>query len=114
VIAAQEEQVRLLRSRLEQENARLNELSKARDLAATTFETVSNKVAELTVSRSAADSEVRFAAPAVAPDRADAGLNWKLYGLLGAAMGLLLGLVVAFIAEAMGGQPLLSSRKQAA
>ncbi len=114
VIAAQEEQLRFLRSQLEQENARLNELTKARDLAATTFETVSNKVAELTVSRSAADSEVRFAAPAVAPDRADAGLSWLLMGVLGAAVGLMLGLLVAFIAEAMGGQPFLSRRKQMA
>ena len=113
-VASQEDELRRLRSQLEQENARLNELTKARDLAATTFETVSNKVAELTVSRSAADSEVRFAAPAIAPDRADAGLSWLLMGILGAAAGLMLGLLVAFVAEAMGGQPFLSRSKQAA
>jgi uncharacterized protein involved in exopolysaccharide biosynthesis len=114
VVARQEEELRRLRSQLEQESARLNELSKARDLAATTFETVSNKVAELTVSRSAADSEVRFAAPAIAPDRTDAGLSWLLMGVLGAAVGLMLGLLVAFVAEAMGGQPFLRRGKQAA
>ncbi len=112
-VASQEDELRRLRSQLEQENARLNELTKARDLAATTFETVSNKVAELTVSRSAADSEVRFAAPAIAPDRANAGLSWLLMGILGAAAGLMLGLLVAFVAEAMGGQPFLPRRKQA-
>lgn len=113
-VASQEDELRRLRSQLEQESARLNELTKARDLAATTFQTVSNKVAELTVSRSAADSEVRFAAPAIAPDRADEGLSWILIGILGAAAGLMLGLLVAFVAEAMGGQPFLSRSKQAA
>jgi capsule polysaccharide export protein KpsE/RkpR len=66
-LASLEEEVRTLQAQLEAEQAREQELKRARDLAWETYTTVARKVAEVNVTTSVASTVVRFASPAVEP-----------------------------------------------
>lgn len=107
-IATLEQEVQLLKAELETEQAHVRQLTDRRDLSRTTLQSVSSKVAELTLAQAAASSQVRFAAPATAPIEATNAGGGLLAAVLGGLSGLLLGVVVAFLAELLGRKPILS------
>lgn len=106
-ISGLEAEIRQLKSDLEFEQAKQRELSQDRDLAWSTFTTVNNKVAELTVSKAAASSEVRFAAEAVPPIEPIKGPNLLIATAAGGMAGLLLAVFYALVASSMGQAPFL-------
>jgi uncharacterized protein involved in exopolysaccharide biosynthesis len=110
-IAAMEEQVRSLKANLEAQRAEETRLLQERDLALESLRAVSSKIAELSLSRAAGSSEVRFAAPAVPPSDPIGGLSVALVVAAAAVAGLFLGVVVAFVADSVGGQPFLWRRQ---
>lgn len=103
-----EETVRELKSQLEAERALHTDLTKQRDIALDAYTTISNKRAELSLSRAASSSEVRFAAPAVPPLEPLEGLSPLVLAAAGAMAGLVLGVIVALIADFLGKRPLLA------
>ena len=109
-----ENEIRELKSQLETEQAKQKELNQQRDLAWSTFTTISNKVAELRLSRAAAGSEVRFAAAAVAPQDPVDGPSLVLAVAAGGILGLFLATVYAFLANYLGQRPFLSKRQTVA
>jgi capsular exopolysaccharide synthesis family protein len=77
-----------LLARVEQETAKRQELTRARDLAWTSYSTLATKEAEVTIAAQAKGSLVRVASPAVAPD-APSSPRKAQNALLGATLGLL-------------------------
>lgn len=106
-----EQDLRTLKASLEAEKTKLAQLTQARDLARDALATVGNKIAELTLSRAAASSEVRFAAPGVPPLTPEEGPSPLLFAAAGFILGLMLGVAVAFIADFLGKPPFLSRRR---
>jgi capsular polysaccharide biosynthesis protein len=100
-----EARLRALKAEYEALRARSVQLTQARDLALDAYKTVNSKVAELTVTRAAAGSEVRFAAPAVAPANPVSGLGLALALALGAVAGLLAAALYLVVSELRAGSP---------
>jgi uncharacterized protein involved in exopolysaccharide biosynthesis len=105
-----EADVRSLKADLETERARQLQLTQQRDLSWEAYRTLSSKVAELALTRAAAGSEVRFAAPGVAPADPMAGVSLSLAVALAGVVGLMIGVFVAFISNYLGKEPFLSRR----
>ncbi len=82
---------------LEKEQATLDRLKSERDLRRETSETLARKQAEVTLASAVSGSEVRLASPALPPDRRTMGLLPKV--AIAALIGLLIGVVLAFIAH---------------
>ncbi|MFW6032976.1 MAG: hypothetical protein ACOCTI_06355 [Phycisphaeraceae bacterium] len=97
LIAELETQTQALTRELEQEQAKERELTETRKLAWETYLTLARKETEMGIATSVSGSEVRFAAPAVVPDR-PSGQPLLLTGFAGFG-GLMLGLSGAFIRE---------------
>ena len=93
-----QQEVNQLQAQLEQENAKKQDLTQARDLAWSTYTTLANKVAEVTVASQAKGSVVRLAVPAVPPDQPSAPKK-TLNTLLAAVVGLLLAVGSVFLLE---------------
>lgn len=93
------------KAQLEAETAKQLQLSQQRDLAWDTYKTLSSKVSELTLTKAAASSEVRFGAPAVAPVLAVQRLRLSVGIVLAGVVGLLLALFTAFLLNYLGKQP---------
>jgi len=102
-----EQEVQTLTAQREAQQARQLELTQARDLAWGTFNTLSNKVAELALARTASNSEVRFGAPAIEPVDPVRGQSLALSTALGGMVGLIAGVMLAFLANYMGRAPVL-------
>jgi uncharacterized protein involved in exopolysaccharide biosynthesis len=83
--------------RLESKNARLQQ---DRDLAWQTYSALLSKQQEVEVAKDAKGTEVRFASPAVPPS-SPVSPNTKRNAALAAAVGLMLGVGAAFLAEYM-------------
>ena len=109
-ITAAEAELRTLKADLEAERTTQLELTQARDLAQDAFRSADRKKTELTLARAGAGGEVRFAAPAVAPVTPITGINPLLVFIAATMAGFVLGVIVAFIADAMGQPPFLSRR----
>lgn len=107
-IEAMEQVLRDLRAQWEAQDSREKQLTQERDLARDALATVGNKIAELTLSRAAASSEVRFAAPGVPSARPEEGTSIVMVTAAAAILGLILGIVVAFLADFMGKRPFLA------
>lgn len=105
-----EADVRSLKADLETERARQLQLTQQRDLSWEAYRTLSSKVAELALTRAAAGSEVRFAAPGVAPADPMAGTSLSLAVALAGVVGLMIGVFVAFMSNYLGKEPFLSRR----
>jgi uncharacterized protein involved in exopolysaccharide biosynthesis len=101
-----------LRSQYEARTARQQQLAQQRDLAWSTFTTLSNKNVELSLSNTAANSEVRFAAPAVPPVDPVPGTSLLMTVALAALVGNLLAIFIAFLANFMGQEPFLTGRRR--
>jgi capsular polysaccharide biosynthesis protein len=104
-VAPLEVRLRELKAEYEALRARSVQLTQARDLALDAYKTVNSKLAELTVTRAAAGSEVRFAAPAVAPANPVPGFSLLLALALGAVVGLLLAAFYLIVSEIRAGSP---------
>ena len=100
-----ETEIQALQSQLEAEKARERQLLQNRDLAWEAYSTMNNKVTELQLARSTTNSEVRLAAPAVEPVKAKPGVNVTLMAAMGGVGGLVLGVVIAYVAWFLGYQP---------
>lgn len=97
-----------LRSLYEARTARQQQLVQQRDLAWTTFTTLSNKSVELNLSNTAANSEVRFAAPAIPPVEPVEEFSLTMIMILAAVLGGVLALFVALLSNFLGVQPFLN------
>ncbi len=93
-----QDEMRVLQSKLEQEEATKKELEQDRDLAWDTFTTLQRKVAEIRLVANVPGTEVRFAAPAL-PPRKPISPNRGKNTILGAGIGLILGVLGAFLIE---------------
>ncbi len=92
------QEMTLLQSQLEAEQARERELSQARDLAWETYQTVARKLAEAEVAEQAPGSEVRLAAPALMPTRA-VGRGRLQSTLVAGVVGGMVGVFGAFVVD---------------
>jgi capsular polysaccharide biosynthesis protein len=108
LISQLEEDLRNLKSQLEAQRARQQQLAQERDLAWSTFTTVSNKVAELKLAKAAAGSEVRFAGSAVPPLDPVEGPSLLLAVVGGGFIGGIVALFYVLIANFLGKAPFLS------
>ena len=87
-----------LQRRIELQTAQERELKGARDLAWQSYTTLLSKEAELQITSETASAQVRVAAEAVVPDKPVSprkGLNT----VLGGALGLMVGVVAAFVVD---------------
>lgn len=106
-----EDEIQVLRAQREAEGARHDRLIRERDLALKTLTTLSNKNAEFHLADTAADSEVRFASPALPPLSPVPGFSPILATLLGVILGGMMGVILAFLANLMGVRPFLSKNQ---
>ncbi len=106
-LATLEEELQNLRSQYEERTAREQQLVQQRDLAWTTFTTLSNKNIELSLSNTAANSEVRFAAPAVPPIEAIEETSLLMVVALAGLVGLMLAVFGVFLLNFMDKDPFL-------
>jgi non-specific protein-tyrosine kinase len=88
-------QVNALQSRLELENAKKQELVRARDLAWSSYTTLATKIAETSITEQAQSSLVRLAIPAAVPV-AQTSSHPLQNVLLAVVLGLMLGVGTAF------------------
>jgi len=91
-------EVNQLQGELERETARKQELTQARDLGWETYQTLARKVAEVGVAAQVEGTEVRFAVPAVEPERPIKPRK-KLNTLLASVVGVMLAVGVSFLIE---------------
>ncbi len=102
-----EQDIQRLSAQLEREQAIQRQLTQQRDLAWTAYDTLNNKVVELNLARSAANSEVRLGAPAIPPVKPVPGTSPIMATALGGAVGFMFAIFLAFFASYMGKQPFL-------
>ena len=102
-----EQDIQRLSAQLEREEAMQRQLTQQRDLAWTAYDTLNNKVVELNLARSAADSEVRLGAPAIPPVRPVPGVSLIMTTALGGVVGFMFAIFYAFFATYMGKKPFL-------
>jgi uncharacterized protein involved in exopolysaccharide biosynthesis len=107
-LARLDTELQTLRSQLAAEQARGRQLAQQRDLAWTTYDTLSNKLVELNLARTATSSEVRLGMTAVTPARPVPPQGLLLPVAAAGIAATLLALVLAFGAHALGRKPLLA------
>ena len=103
-----EENIQALTAELEAERASERQLAQKRDLAWSAYETLSNKVVELNLERTAANREVRMGTLATPPDQPLDDISVLRAAMAGAILGLLFGLILALLMSYMGKKPLFS------
>jgi capsular polysaccharide biosynthesis protein len=99
-----QQDVNQLLSQLEQEHAREQELTHARDLAWDTYTTLATKVAEVTVAEQSKGNIVQTAITAVNPQE-PVEPRRALYTVLATIAGFVLGLALAFLPEVVKNLP---------
>lgn len=107
-IVALEAEIRTLRAALEQQRAQLERLQQERDQKVETYNSLSNKLLELTLQRTASGRELRLAAEATPPDYPVPLANPMTTGVTFGLAGFLLAVVIAFLSSYMDAQPFLS------
>jgi capsular polysaccharide biosynthesis protein len=110
-LSAGESTLRALKADLEAERTTQTELTLARDLAQDAYRAANSKKTELTLARAGAGSELRFAAPAIPPAFPVSGTSPVLVAAAATFAGFVMGIVYAFVADAMGQPPFLSRRR---
>ena len=98
-----ENQLRTLQGQIEVERGRNLQFTEQRDLTWESVKALSNKQAELQLARAAANSEVRLSSLAVPLDEPVARGSLLISLALAATVGILLGIVVAFLREFFAG-----------
>lgn len=91
-------QLNTVQSQLEQTQQQLKEIQAARDLAWTTYQTLTSKVAEVHVSNGSENELVRLVSSATVPPSPNA-VRATFNVLIGALLGLVIGFVVALILD---------------
>ena len=86
-------------------------LTQQRDLAWSTFDTLSNKVVELRLARTAANTEVRFGSPAVAPNEPVAKTSLITVTAIAGVAGLIFGIMMVVVAHLMDWRPWLTKNQ---
>ena len=104
-IADLEAQLRGLQGQIEVQRARNLQFTEQRDLAWESVQALANKQAELQLARAAANSEVRLSGQAVPLDTPVPQVRLSLTLAIAALVGLLLGLIIAFVHEFASGTP---------
>ena len=105
-----ESEIHSLQATVSAESAVQRELTHRRDLAWTTYDTVSNKLEELRLLRSSANTEVRIGNPALVPI-APEPLESPLMPVVAITLiAFFLAVVLAFSVEGLGGNPFFSRR----
>lgn len=110
MMAELDRSIQTLRAELVAEEAQRRLLSQQSDLAWDTFSALSSKAAELGMERSASNSEVRLGSPAIPPSKPVSGLSLIISPMIAGALGLMLGVFVAFLAHYLGHAPFLRRR----
>jgi hypothetical protein len=106
-----ERDIQALQAQRESQTARQGQLIRERDLALSTLNTLRNKNAELNLTRTVTNSELRFASPAVEPMKPVARLGLITTTALAGIVGVMLAVFVVFFANFMGAQPWLGRRQ---
>lgn len=94
------EEILSLRERIEREQALERELKEARDIAWESVKVLSRKIEELRLASKLKERKVRLASPAVRPTEPVIPKP-KLYLAIGAVLGLFVGVILAFLLEAL-------------
>ena len=97
-----------MRAELAVEQGRERQLTQQRELAWSSYEALSNKLAEMKLARTGANSEVRMGASATVPDQAEPAMGLLLPAVAAGLAGLVFAIVVAFAANALGRKPFLA------
>jgi len=109
-IAALDVEILALQEKLETERAREQNLQQARDLAWSTYQTLTQKQAEVGIASQVTGTEVRLAASALPPK--DPGSPRKLLNTaVAGALGLMLGVFGAFAIEWWQGDEMAQARE---
>jgi len=103
-----EDRLKTLQAQLEEQTAINQQVTQLRDLAWESYTALSNKRAELTLERAAANSEVRLGTAAIPPDQPVERVSLILSVLLAGVVGLLLAVFLAFLLEYLGKPPLFT------
>lgn len=98
------EDLSTLEAQLEAQEAQQTQLTEARNVAWTTYTSLSNKQREIKVQESVAASEARLAFEALPPDN-PSGPDKKLNTAVAGALGLMLGVFGAFMIEYLVPEP---------
>jgi hypothetical protein len=104
-----EEELRQLEATLEHQQFQHDTLLYKRDKALEAYNTLSNKLLELTLQRTAANREVRFAAAANPPDRPIPSTSWVSASSAFGLVGFVLAIIIALLASYLDKQPFLSA-----
>jgi len=102
-----EKDIQSLQAQRENQSATRDQLVRQRDLALSTLNTLRNKNAELKLTTTVTNSELRFASPAVEPMKAVQRSGLITTTALAGIVGLMLAVFVVFFANFMGAQPWL-------
>lgn len=108
-----EMEIQALQAQRESETSRRNSLTKDRDLALSTLNTLQNKSAELRLSATGGNSEVRMASPAIAPNQPIEPISLLMTTALAGVVGGMLAVFIVFLANFMGAQPIWGRREAA-
>lgn len=105
-----ERDISRLRAAVAAETAQSRQISQRRDLAWTSYDALSNKLSELMLMRTSANSQMRLASNAVTPLRPEPKRTYilQMAGLTAAATAV--GVVLALFASLLGAKPLLARR----
>jgi hypothetical protein len=109
-----EDQQRDLQGQIEVENAAKKVFTEQRDLAWQSLVALNNKHAEMLLTRAAANGEVRLSGLAVPPHRSLERVSLTISLALAIVAGLLSGILLAFVLEALNVPPLRSRGLQPA
>ncbi|HXF63225.1 MAG TPA: Wzz/FepE/Etk N-terminal domain-containing protein [Caldilineaceae bacterium] len=107
-IAQLDVELQRLRAELAAEQGRERQLTQQRELAWNSYDALSNKLAEMKLARTGANSEVRMGAPATAPARAEPPMGLLLPAAAAGLAGLIFAVLVVFAATALGRKPFLA------
>jgi hypothetical protein len=107
-IAQLDVELQQLRAELAAEQGRERQLTQQRELAWSSYDALSNKLAEMKLARTGANSEVRMGAPATLPAQAEPPMGLLLPAVAAGLAGLALAILVAFAASALGNRPFLA------
>ena len=106
-------EIQTLRAELAAQESEQQVVTQNRDLAWNTYNTMQNKIVELTLARTAPNSEVRLGSQAVAPRRPLPGQELPVVVGVAAVVGFMLAILGVTVAHVMGKAPLLAGRRAA-
>jgi hypothetical protein len=104
-------ELRQLASQIENQKSQQQQLEQQRNLSWEAYKSLSNKVAELSLARAAASSEVRFAAAAVAPNESLHVIGLIAGTGISGVVGIFLAFITVFLSDFLGQPPFLSSKR---